>query len=84
MKRTCRIEITRYRSHVTLSDGDAEPDDAKAPTIEILLEALGASPHTPKEVFEDKRAEGDASQGDPSPPPRRSGLLRLGGWLRRG
>lgn len=84
MKRTRRIEITSYRSHVTLSGRDAEPDGTGTPAMDILLEALGASPLSPKEVFEDRSVEVDASHRVASPPPRRSGLLRLPGWLRRG
>jgi hypothetical protein len=84
MKRTRRIEITRYRSRVTLSGDDAEPEGAETATIDLLLEVLGATPQVSNEVFEERRAEGDATSGGASPLPRRCGLLRLPGWLRRG
>jgi hypothetical protein len=80
VKRTRRIEITRYRSHVALSGGDADAaTDAETLALD-LLESMDATPHTPEEVREGERAEGDVAP----PAPARSGLLRLPGWLRKG
>jgi hypothetical protein len=81
MKRTRRIEIARYHSHVTSGGGDADATpDAEMFALDLLLEALDATPHTSEEVHEGERVEGDVAQ----PAPRRSGLLRLPSWLRKG
>jgi hypothetical protein len=81
VKRTRRVEITRYRSHVASSGGDADAaTDAETLALDVLLEAVEATLHTSEEVHEGERAEGDVEP----PAPRRSGLLRLPGWLRKG
>ena len=52
MKRTRRIEITRYRRRVTVSHGEASADDIAEERLEgdLILDVLQSMPPMPEEV----------------------------------
>lgn len=82
MKRTRRIEITRYRRKVTVSQGEASAAEIAEERLEgdLILNVLQSIPPLPEEVDSNAPVLKDVES---EYLPRRRSLLRLAKLLRR-